>query len=115
MIGVEINPDESARLNSGYGPMYEHGVNELVSDQVRAGRLHATDDVDQAVRGSDIAVITVGTPSAADGAVCSAGVELVLKDIGNVLRLSGQAYPVTVRSTLLPAILHEPLPPLPHA
>jgi GDP-mannose 6-dehydrogenase len=110
--GVEVNPDKIAEVNAGHAPIYEPGLNELVSDQVRAGRLHATDDVDQAVRGSDIAVITVGTPSAEDGAVCSAGVELVLKDISNVLRLSGQTYTVVVRSTLLPGILEERLVPL---
>src|SRR5205807_30193 len=92
--------------------IYEPGLTELVRDQVAAGRLHATDDVEKAVRGSEAAFITVGTPSAEDGAVSSQSVELVLKDIGSVLRRSGQAYTIVVRSTLMPGILEERLAPL---
>src|SRR5438445_503123 len=82
--GVEVNPDKIAEVNSGHAPIYEPGLNELVREQVRAGRLQATADVEKAVRGSDVAVITVGTPSAEDGAVSNQGVEIVIKDIANV-------------------------------
>jgi len=112
VVGVEINPDKIAEVNAGHAPIYEPGLTELVHDQVRAGRLQATDDVEKAVRGSEIALITVGTPSAEDGAVSSQGVELVLKDIGKVLRRASHAYTVVVRSTLLPGILEERLGPL---
>jgi GDP-mannose 6-dehydrogenase len=112
VVGVEVNRDKIAEVNAGHAPIYEPGLSELVREQVHAGRLRATDDVEKAVRGSDLGVITVGTPSADDGAVSSQGVELVVQDIGNVLRRSGQAYTVVVRSTLLPGILEECLAPL---
>src|SRR5690242_21766374 len=91
VLGVEVSPDKIAEVNAGCAPIYEPGLTELVRDQVGAGRLHATDDVEKAVRGSEAAFITVGTPSADDGAVSSQSVELVLRDIGCVLRRSGQA------------------------
>lgn len=112
VVGVEVNPEKIAEVNAGHAPIYEPGLSELVRDQVRAGRLEATDDVEKAVRGSQAALITVGTPSLDDGGVSSQGVELVLKDIGGVLRRSGQAYTIVVRSTLLPGILEERLAPL---
>jgi GDP-mannose 6-dehydrogenase len=112
VLGVEVSPDKIAEVNAGCAPIYEPGLTELVRDQVAAGRLQATDDVEKAVRGSEVAFITVGTPSAEDGAVNSQSVELVLKDIGSVLRRSGQAYTIVVRSTLMPGILEERLAPL---
>jgi GDP-mannose 6-dehydrogenase len=112
VVGVEVNPEKIAEVNAGHPPIYEPGLTELVRDQVRAGHLQATGDVEKAVRGSELALITVGTPSAEDGAVCSQSVELVVKDIGNVLRRSGHAYTIVVRSTLLPGILEERLVPL---
>lgn len=114
VVGVEVNPDKIAEVNAGHAPIYEPGLSELVHEQVHIGRLLATNDVDKAVRGSEVALITVGTPSADDGAVSSQGVELVLQDIGNVLRRSSQAYTIVVRSTLLPGILEERLVPLLH-
>jgi GDP-mannose 6-dehydrogenase len=112
VFGVEVSPEKIAEVNAGHAPIYEPGLHELVRDQVRAGRLQATHDVEKAVRGSAIALITVGTPSAEDGGVSSESVEQVLKDIGEVLRRSGQAYTVVVRSTLLPGILEERLAPI---
>jgi GDP-mannose 6-dehydrogenase len=112
VFGVEVNPDKIAEVNAGHAPIYEPGLSDLVRDQVRAGRLQATADVDQAVRSSEVGLITVGTPSADDGAVSSQSVELVLQEIGKVLRRSGQAYTVVVRSTLLPGILEEQLAPI---
>jgi GDP-mannose 6-dehydrogenase len=112
VLGVEVSPEKIGEVNAGCAPIYEPGLTELVRDQVAAGRLHATDDVEKAVRGSTAAFITVGTPSAEDGGVSSQSVELVLKDIGNVLRRSGQAYTIVVRSTLMPGILEGQLAPL---
>jgi GDP-mannose 6-dehydrogenase len=112
VVGVEVNPDKVAEVNAGHAPIYEPGLSELVRVHVREGRLQATGDVEKAVRGSEAALITVGTPSEDDGSVCSEGVELVLKDIGNVLRRSGHPYTIVVRSTLMPGILEERLIPL---
>lgn len=112
VLGVEVNPDKIAEVNAGHAPIYEPGLNELVRNQVREGRLRATADVERAVRDSEAALITVGTPSEEDGSVCSEGVEIVVKDIGNVLRRSRHAYTIVVRSTLLPGILEERLMPL---
>jgi GDP-mannose 6-dehydrogenase len=112
VLGVEVSRDKIEEVNAGHAPIYEPGLTELVRDQVRAGRLQATDDVEKAVHGTEAALITVGTPSAEDGAVCSRGVELVLKDIAGILRRSDQPYTIVVRSTLLPGILEERLLPL---
>ncbi|HEV3260592.1 MAG TPA: nucleotide sugar dehydrogenase [Gemmataceae bacterium] len=112
VVGVDVSPDKVAEVNAGCATVAEPGLGALVRAQVEAGRLQATVDVGAAVRGSAVALVSVGTPSTEDGAVCGRSVERVIQDIGNCLRGSDQAYTVVVRSTVLPGMLEEKLAPL---
>jgi UDPglucose 6-dehydrogenase len=51
------------RLRSGGIPIYEPGLEALVAQNVRAGRLSFDTEAAQAVRGADAVFIAVGTPS----------------------------------------------------
>jgi UDPglucose 6-dehydrogenase len=51
------------RLQSGGIPIYEPGLDKLVADNVKAGRLFFTTDAKEAVRKADAVFIAVGTPS----------------------------------------------------
>ncbi len=112
VIGVDIDPGKVEMLNRGESPVAEPGLEELVTEQVAQGRLSATEDLDRAVRETQIALIAVGTPSERDGAVSTKAVKAVVESIGRVLRDSGQEYAIVVRSTLLPGILEDELAPL---
>ena len=113
VVGVDVDPAKVAELNDGASPISEPGLDVLIAEQVRGGRLSATTDVDEAVRRSKIALITVGTPSAEDGSVGIKAVEQVTVAIGRSIRNSGRSsYGVVIRSTLLPGILEELLAPL---
>jgi UDPglucose 6-dehydrogenase len=48
-------------------PIYEPGLNEIVSRNVEAKRLIFTTDYEDALKAADIAIIAVGTPSGDDG------------------------------------------------
>lgn len=112
VVGVDIDADKIATIRAGASPVAEPGLEELLCRQVAAGRLEATTDVAAAVRRSELAMIAVGTPSAADGSVETVALERVVQAIGRVLCDTGQPYTVVVRSTLLPGILEERLAPL---
>lgn len=112
VLGVDIDNDKIAALKAGMSPVAEPGLDELIREQVAAGQLEATTDVEDAIRRSEMALIAVGTPSATDGSVESHAVERVVQNIGRVLRETGQPYTVVIRSTLLPGILEERLAPL---
>ncbi|MFH1919985.1 MAG: nucleotide sugar dehydrogenase [Planctomycetota bacterium] len=112
VIGVDIDQDKIALLKAGSSPVAEPGLAELIREQVASGRLEATNDVEAAVRRSEMALVAVGTPSAADGSVESHAVERVVQTIGRELRGTDRRYAVVVRSTLLPGILEQRLAPL---
>ncbi len=112
VIGVDIDQSKVDELNAGAAPVSEPGLDEILKTQVASKRLRATTDVQRAVAESDIALVAVGTPSGADGSVSVAGVEEVVRSIGESLRVARKGYHVVLRSTLLPGILEERLRPL---
>lgn len=66
-FGIEVTcVDKDAskinRLKNGEIPIYEPGLDDLVAKQVKAGRLHFTTDLAQAMKDADAVFIAVGTP-----------------------------------------------------
>jgi UDPglucose 6-dehydrogenase len=64
---VDIDAEKVARLRRGELPIYEPGLEPLVKRNVTEGRLTFTTDIAQAVRGAEVVILAVGTPSAHDG------------------------------------------------
>src|ERR1700712_4374143 len=60
---IDKDAGKIERLNSGGIPIYEPGLDLLVAQNVKAGRLFFTTDATQAVRQADAVFIGVGTPS----------------------------------------------------
>jgi GDP-mannose 6-dehydrogenase len=112
VIGVDIDAEKVAALNAGKSPVAEPGLEELVAAQVATRRLWATEDFEQAIQETEIAMIAVGTPSDHAGAVSTVALEKVVSSIGQTLRGTEQSYTVVVRSTLLPGILENSLAPM---
>ncbi len=65
---IDKDAGKIAMLKAGGIPIYEPGLDDLVAKQVKAGRLHFTTDLAEAVRDADAVFIAVGTPpSVVDG------------------------------------------------
>ncbi|MEM7479274.1 MAG: 2-dehydropantoate 2-reductase N-terminal domain-containing protein, partial [Planctomycetota bacterium] len=105
VIGIDVDSKKVDSINSGISPVFEPGLEELLSQQVASGSLRATTDIAVAVAESDVALIAVGTPSSADGSVNFEVVKRVTASIGSCLRSLERPYTVVVRSTLLPGVL----------
>ncbi len=60
-----VDKDEAkiARLEQGQIPIFEPGLDDLVTENVKAGRLSFTTDLGAAVKAADVVFIAVGTPS----------------------------------------------------
>lgn len=64
---LDIDPDRIEKLHQGIMPIYEPGLEELVAQNVKAGRLDFTTNYENALKGAQFAFIAVGTPSGVDG------------------------------------------------
>ncbi len=60
---VDLDQAKIDKLNGGEVPIYEPGLERLVSNNVAAGRLTFTTDLGEAVGNADLVFIAVGTPS----------------------------------------------------
>lgn len=69
-------------LNSGGIPIFEPGLDDVISRCVDAGRLRFTTRLPEAVQGAEVIFIAVGTPAAEDGSADLRGVLAVASAIG---------------------------------
>jgi UDPglucose 6-dehydrogenase len=60
---VEVDPGKLKALRAGVMPIYEPGLDQLVAENVAAGRLRFTEDLAAAVAGTEAVFIAVGTPT----------------------------------------------------
>jgi GDP-mannose 6-dehydrogenase len=102
VVGVDVNPDKVAKVNEGEATIVESGISELVAEMVGAGRLSATVDTAEAVRRSDVSLVSVGTPSRRNGSIDLSYVERVCSEIGAALRDKQERHCIVIRSTVLP-------------
>lgn len=64
---LDIDKSRIEQLNRGIMPIYEPGLQQLVEQNVEAGRLDFTTSYPKALDNSEFAIIAVGTPSSDDG------------------------------------------------
>ena len=60
---VDNDADKIEKLHRNIMPIYEPGLDDMVADNVKAGRLFFTTDLKAAVKDADAVFIAVGTPS----------------------------------------------------
>ncbi len=63
VVCVDKDADKIAGLKAGKMPIYEPGLEALVENNVRAGRLSFSTDLKASVKSADAVFIAVGTPS----------------------------------------------------
>jgi GDP-mannose 6-dehydrogenase len=111
VIGVDVHRGKIDLVNAGASPVVEEGLSELMAEAHRAGRISATDDPLEAVRRSEISLISVGTPTGADGGQALSALDSVVASIGEALRRKSEPHTVVVRSTVLPRTTEERIAP----
>jgi UDPglucose 6-dehydrogenase len=82
-----VDKDEGriSRLRRGEMPLYEPGLEEMVSQQMRTGRLTFAGGIEEVVRDADVVFIAVDTPRGDDGAADLSNVGAVARNIGRTL------------------------------
>jgi UDPglucose 6-dehydrogenase len=97
VLCVDLDADKIRVLHEGGIPIYEPGLQEMVSRNVAAGRLHFTTSIEQAVQHGTVQFIAVGTPPDEDG---SADLKYVLAAARSIGRLMTDYKVVVDKSTV---------------
>jgi GDP-mannose 6-dehydrogenase len=107
MTGVDPERVKVDLLNSGKTPIIEKDIGQIIHEQVAAGRLAATTDLEAAVRHTDLALVCVGTPSMRNGGIDLKYVRRVCEQIGRTIQTHPGAPVVVIRSTMLPGTMRD--------
>jgi len=107
VIGIDAEPRKVELVNAGKSPIIEKEIDQVIAQQVEAGRLSATTEVAVAIQQSDVILVCVGTPSRSNGDIELRHVRRVCEQVGAALRVHPGAPVVVVRSTLLPGTMRE--------
>lgn len=107
VIGVDPNPTKVDLINHGKTPIIEAEIGEMIATAVQAGTLSATTSVREAVSGSEISLICVGTPSQLNGNLDLSFVRRVCEEIGAALKEKDEFHVVVARSTMLPGSMRN--------
>ena len=100
VIGVDVVPSKVERLASGLPTVVETGIEALIAEARRAGKLTATTDGYSAVLNSDASIICVGTPNSRDGSLDLGGVRETAELIGRAMAEKVDRHVVILRSTV---------------
>ena len=99
VVCVDKDEEKIAALQQGSIPIYEPGLDALVADNVKAGRLSFTTNLSDAVPSADAIFIAVGTPTRrGDGHADLTYVYTAAAEIGAALR----GYSVVVTKSTVP-------------
>ena len=82
---VDIDQNKIDNLNKGIIPIYEPGLERMISRNMDKGRLQFTTNISEAVKGSDVIFISVGTPPDEDGSADLKYVVQVARDCGKYM------------------------------
>lgn len=101
--GVEKSEEKRQQISSGQSVVHEPGLQEVLADAIRKGRLQVTGELDQAVREAEVSLICVGTPTTPGGEL---GTQVVQEVVESIYRLVEQEdlgrHLIMIRSTLPP-------------
>jgi UDPglucose 6-dehydrogenase len=81
VVGMDDDLSKVERLRKGESWFYEPGLDDLLEEVIAAGRLRFTSDIQEAVPGSEVVFVCVGTPSLPGGGPNLSFVEAVGRNV----------------------------------
>jgi UDPglucose 6-dehydrogenase len=102
---MDIDSRKTDAINDGKSIIYEPGLEKLVKNAVKVGRLSATTSYLEALEGADFTFICVGTPSLPDGSTDLAYIRKAASSLAETLvhgKKANRRHVVIVKSTVPP-------------
>jgi UDPglucose 6-dehydrogenase len=101
VIVVDTDKTKVSMVNRKKSPIFEEGLDDMLSSCIESNRLRATGDYKE-ILATDITLICVGTPSNPDGSMNLSHIKESARDIGKILGAKSKRHTVVVRSTVVP-------------
>jgi len=101
VVCVDRDQTKIDAIESGRPPFHEPGLAALLLEQRLSGRFSASTRLADALRGSDVSIIAVGTPSNETG-IDLGFIRQAASEIGGELPTLGGYHVVVVKSTVVP-------------
>jgi len=98
VLCVDIDLQKIQALNEGKIPIHEPGLDEIVAENIKEGRLRFTSDIREGVAFGLYQIIAVGTPPDEDGSADLRHVLSVAESIGTYM----QEYRVVINKSTVP-------------
>ncbi|HVR50860.1 MAG TPA: nucleotide sugar dehydrogenase [Pseudorhodoferax sp.] len=112
VVGVDIDETKLELIMAGKTPVVEEGMVELMQRVAASGKVTVTTDAQRAVRESEISLVCVGTPSAANGSQDQGAVLRLAEQMGLAIAAKSEPHVVVFRSTLVPGTVEDVLRPI---
>jgi GDP-mannose 6-dehydrogenase len=102
VTGVDVSQTKVDQINSGLATIIEKDIDVIIREEHKAGRISATTDFVEAIRGTDLSIIAVGTPSSNTGHLNLQYIFKVAENFGAALKDKKDFHVIAIRSTVLP-------------
>ncbi len=112
VIGVDIDQTKLDLIMAGKTPVVEEGMVDLMASVAASGKVTVTTDPQRAVFDSEISLVCVGTPSAANGSQDQGAILRLAAEIGRAIGEKDKPHVVVFRSTLVPGTVEDVLRPI---
>ena len=112
VVGVDVDQAKLDLIAAGRTPVVEEGMVDLMREVVADGRVTVTTGVLDAILRSDLSLICVGTPSAANGSQDQSAMLRLAEDLGLALARKAGSHIIVFRSTLVPGTVEDVLTPI---
>lgn len=99
VVAEDIDHEKMETLQLGRAPFFEPGLDVLLDETIRSGKLRFSTDVEDATQGADVVFICVGTPAGANGEANLVAVEKATQEVIRHVRLGT----VLVEKSTVPA------------
>ncbi len=112
VMGVDIDAAKLALIAEGKTPVVEEGMVDLVREVAASGLVTVSTDVQAAVAATELSLVCVGTPSAANGSQDQGAMLRLAHDLGRAMREKSGRHVFVFRSTLVPGTVEDVLRPI---
>ena len=103
VLCIEKRESTVNKLQKGESHIYEHGLTEILQNNLEEGRLKFTTNMEEAVKFSEVIFICVGTPQSDDGKADLSQVEDVSRQIAEHLN----GYKLIIEKSTVPVNTHQ--------